>query len=343
MAKQYLHVLLVVMTYWIVSISMVFANKFLVGGRLTPNLAIVITWMQCIGSVLCVLTIKLIQSLFTYFHTGEWIFYLPLHLLHHKHVIIMSLTFVCMIGFNNLCLKLVGVAFFQVARSTTIIFTVLFSAWMLKQAISLKIVLCCLTVVAGFALGVDQEKVSGSLSLPGVCFGVVTSIFIALTGIFTKKCLEVVEHNSLHLTLLSNLNGSILFLPVIYFSGQWTHFLESPEYKDRYFWTFLLLSGAMACSMAWISAKQIDLTSPVTHHISANSKSVVQTVFAVIYYKDHKPPLWWGSILLVVGGAMSYAILRIKEISSQRDIKEATDVESNQIGTVGKLGQAKIF
>ena len=44
-------------------------------------------------------------------------------------------------------------------------------------------------------LGVDQEKVVGSLSVKGVVFGVLSSVFIALTAIYTKKALEVVDKN----------------------------------------------------------------------------------------------------------------------------------------------------
>lgn len=63
----------------------------------------------------------------------------------------------------------------------------------MKRSVSKKIIGCCLLVAAGFFLGIDQEKALGSLSMKGVVFGVMSSIFIALTGIYTKTALDVVN------------------------------------------------------------------------------------------------------------------------------------------------------
>jgi len=81
----------------------------------------------------------------------------------------------------------------KVARSTTIIFVVIFSILILKRSVSKKIISCCLLVACGFFLGIDQEKALGSLSVKGVVYGVLSSVFIALTGIYTKTALDVVQ------------------------------------------------------------------------------------------------------------------------------------------------------
>jgi len=81
----------------------------------------------------------------------------------------------------------------QVARSTTIIFVVIFSVLILKRHVSKAVAACCLLVACGFFLGIDQEKALGSLSVKGVVFGVLSSVFIALTGIYTKTALDVVN------------------------------------------------------------------------------------------------------------------------------------------------------
>ncbi len=143
-----------------------------------------------------------------------------------KHVIPLTITFVGMLTFNNLCLKYVGVAFFQVrmrarslaritarkkfqreqkhdtsnvvpspatkefawnylylllpardkfllsaqvARSMTLVFTVIFSILILHQKISLRVMLCCLCVAGGFVLGVDQEHLKGVYTCVCVC------------------------------------------------------------------------------------------------------------------------------------------------------------------------------
>ena len=73
-------------------------------------------------------------------------------------------------------------------------------------------IFCCLTIVGGFYLGVDQvscqilvillifihccsiqEDQSGSFSLSGTIFGVLASLFVSLYSIYTKKVLPVVD------------------------------------------------------------------------------------------------------------------------------------------------------
>jgi len=109
--------------------------------------------------------------------------------------------------------------------------------------------------------------------------------------------------------------ASIAFIPVIIFTGQLSSALQSKEIVDPFFWACLILTGILGCMMAWISAKQINVTSPVTHHISSNAKAVAQTLIAVVYYQESKTGLWWTSILMVVAGAMTYALVRMREES----------------------------
>lgn len=73
----------------------------------------------------------------------------------------MSILFTLMIASNNLCLKYVGVAFYYVGRSLTTVFNVIFSYTLLKQKTSIPCIMCCLAIIGGFALGVDQESLTG--------------------------------------------------------------------------------------------------------------------------------------------------------------------------------------
>ena len=104
-----------------------------------------------------------------------------------RQVFPLSVVFVGMITFNNLCLKDVGVSFYYIGRyaigsfqvilllnlqfiypfeldcmnslvlrSLTTVFNVLLTYFVLGQRTSLAAILCCATIVAGFYLGVDQ-------------------------------------------------------------------------------------------------------------------------------------------------------------------------------------------
>ncbi len=314
-----LKITFIVMSYWTISISMVFANKYLVGEKTdNQDYTIFVAWVQCIVTVLFVIGLKSAQRLVSWTQGIQWqmdfSYNAIINILNYMYNIFWTTTtFVSMLTFNNLCLKHVGIAFYQVARSMTLIFTIIFSVTILRKTMSIKVLLCCFCVVTGFSLGIDQENIAGTLSLHGVIFGVITSIFVALNGIFIKSSMEVVGHNPVCLTLYNNLNACFLFLPLVIGTGQLQNFIFSSRITDYFFWLFLLSSGCLSFAIAWISALQIDVTSPVTHHISANAKAVLQTLISVLYTHDYKPLLWWISIFLVVGGALSYAVITFNE------------------------------
>lgn len=337
MPAEYLKIGLVVITYWAISISLVFANKFLVGSRTSEhNVALFTAWIQCMVTVICTFIITGVKTLVN--PTSS--FKLNLRKLYSPHIMILTCTYVGMLTFNNLCLRYVNVSFYQIARSLTLIFVVIFSLIILKKSVSWKVWVCCIAVAGGFILGIDQENLSGTLSFSGVLFGVVTSLFVSLNGIFTKKALDVVDRDSVELTLLNNINAIVLFVPFVIGTGQLKTAWEVEYYHTPFFWGFLIITGILAFAIAWISAVQIDLTSPVTHHISANLKAVLQTIIAVAYHKEQKGFFWWVSIFMVIGGALAYAQIRIleeKKQSAELLEKHTSDVESGKVVQNGKI------
>ena len=91
----------------------------------------------------------------------------------------LSLTFVGMIIFNNICLQYVEVSFYNVARSLSIVFNVIFTYLIMGKSTSL--VVCCtlLVVIIGFYVGIDGEI---NFSLLGTMSGVLSSVFVSLNS-----------------------------------------------------------------------------------------------------------------------------------------------------------------
>lgn len=73
----------------------------------------------------------------------------------------LAILFTLMISTNNLCLKYVGVSFYYIGRCLTTVFNVILSYILLRQTSSTQCILCCLFIVGGFWLGVDQESIAG--------------------------------------------------------------------------------------------------------------------------------------------------------------------------------------
>jgi len=111
MAVQVWKVASVVAAYWTTSISMVFANKYLVGERHTDDISLFVSWFQCLMTVMLVAGFKAMRG----WRSDNWLTVEQLRtIMFSRPVLAMSGFFVGMLSFNNMCLKLVGVSFYQV-------------------------------------------------------------------------------------------------------------------------------------------------------------------------------------------------------------------------------------
>ena len=77
----------------------------------------------------------------------------------------LSVVFVVMMTFNNLCLKHLGVSFYYVGRSLVHVFNVVLSFYILGERTSCRTLICCGLIGAGFLLGVQQEDSTGRKSV----------------------------------------------------------------------------------------------------------------------------------------------------------------------------------
>ncbi|VDO06092.1 unnamed protein product [Haemonchus placei] len=283
------------------SIGLVFLNKYLLSSSdLQLNAPLFVTWYQCVVTVgLCFLLSFLSKSL-------PHVITFPRMTLDAKisrEVLPLSLVFVGMIAFNNLCLKHVGVSFYYLGRCLTTVFNVVCTYLILGQRTSLRAIGCCFLIVAGFLMGVDQEDASGSLSVIGVIYGVLASLCVALNAIYTQSSLPIVGDSIWRLTMYNNLNAIILFLPFMLFFGEFGELFYFPRLFSPVFWMWMSLSGIFGFLMGYVTGWQIQATSALTHNISGTAKAAAQTVMAVLYFSEIKTFMWFvlvNHILMLV-------------------------------------------
>lgn len=165
LAKKYLTVVGVVSLYWGVSITLVFLNKYLLkSDELKLDAPLFVTFVQCLATVVLSIICRLITvkapSLMSFPD-------ITFDKARAKATFPLSIIFVSMVAFNNMCLQEVGVAFYNIARSLVTVFSIILSYFILGKSTSGKAIGCAGIVVAGFMLGVDQEGDLGSLSIKG--------------------------------------------------------------------------------------------------------------------------------------------------------------------------------
>lgn len=261
MSHDHGYIASVVATYWFVSISMVYVNKFLLSGdKVAIDAPFFVTWFQCvITTIICwgageiAARFKRAEYDALAKEDGDaeemdkkpsfWAQF-PKQVYNvntAKRVFPLSLVFVGMITFNNLCLKWVEVSFYNVARSLTIVFNVVFSQILLGSTSSPKTLGCLAIVIGGFFMGSKGEL---NFSLIGTVAGVASSLFVSLNSIFTKKVLPVVDNDHWKLTYYNNMNATILFIPLmIFFEAQALKDAFGKQFIDSLFWSAMMVAG----------------------------------------------------------------------------------------------------
>ena len=348
---EVMYIASVVATYWVVSISMVYLNKILMSNEgISIPAPLFVTWYQCIVTVIICWIAGLCgqrargnaasatqysavsvnengtsqpanppkPSFFAQFPKAEYL------LSQARQIFPLSLVFVGMITFNNLCLKLVQVSFYNVARSLTIVFNVFLSRVFLGIPTSFKTVLCLMVVIIGFAIGSHGEL---NFSIYGTLAGVMSSLFVSLNSIFTKKVLPVVDDNHWKLTFYNNVNACFLFIPlIVYFEAD--EIKKSTErLSSAQFWSAMSLAGFFGFSIGIVTVLQIKATSPLTHNISGTAKAAVQSLMAFYLWGNDPTVLGVLGIFTVLGGSLLYTFVKMNE--NAQNIQQ--NIESKQV------------
>lgn len=330
MAADTKHIASVVAAYWFVSISMVYLNKVLMSSDgVSIPAPLFITWFQCVvTAIICWAAGKIAEtiqkrntrlpvsqdeadskvhanSFFTQFPKAEYKTSIG------RKIFPLSVVFVGMITFNNLCLKWVEVSFYNVARSLTIVFNVVLSRIVLGSPTSARTMLCLGVVIVGFFLGANGEA---NFSYKGTVAGVCSSLFVSLNSIFTKKVLPAVDNDHWKLTFYNNINAVILFMPLMaYYEFEALLAAMHTQFLNPLFWGAMLVAGVFGFSIGIVTVLQIKATSPLSHNISGTAKAAVQSMMAFYIWKNPATFMGVAGMFVVLGGSLLYTVVKMRE------------------------------
>jgi len=323
LTKRYTRIFSVVALYWFVSITMVFVNKALLSGQSSLNAPLFITWYQC------AVTAAACYAVASFPNTNLSVGQLQISTSVLKKVLPLSVVFVAMITFNNLCLKYVGVSFYYVSRSLTTVFNVIMSYVILGQKTSMKAIICCGIIILGFYLGVDAEGDAGSLSVMGTIYGVLASLSVSLYAIYIKRVLPAVDDNVWLLTFYNNINAMILFVPLIVVFGELPEIISYSELFTIKFFLLMTAGGIFGFAIGYVTGLQVKVTSPLTHNISGTAKAAAQTVLATQWWGEIKTTWWWISNMIVLAGSAAYTKVKQMEMAAKQETLPSVSSKSS--------------
>lgn len=172
-----------------------------------------------------------------------------------------------------------------------------------------------------------------NFSLIGTVSGIMSSLFVSLNSIFTKKVLPVVDDNHWKLTFYNNVNACFLFMPLIlYFEGR--IITESiQQLTSSAFWSAMSVAGFFGFSIGIVTVLQIKATSPLTHNISGTAKAAVQSLMAFYLWGNKPTVLGVLGIFTVLGGSLLYTFVKMNENAQNAPPPKLpqTEMSSNKV------------
>ena len=201
----------------------------------------------------------------------------------------------------------------------------MFSYAVLGQTVSCQTITCCGIIVFGFILGLKEEHASitsdddsnTNFSIFGVVCGVLASLSVALYAIYTKRILPIVDNNIWRLQVYNNANALILLFPLLFVMGEWDNLRHFKFWWYSTFWGLMVTTGVFGIAIGYITALQIQVTSPLTHNVSGTAKAGAQTVLACLVYSEVKQFWWWVSNVMVLAGSSAYTYVRMSEMKKE--------------------------
>ncbi|KAJ6628009.1 hypothetical protein B0H10DRAFT_1993250 [Mycena sp. CBHHK59/15] len=217
------------------------------------------------------------------------------------------------LSFSNYTLKYVDVSFYQVARGLVLPFTVATSFALLHARPSLRILLACGAVTAGFVAGVLLDGTP--LSPAGVAFGAASSAVTALAAVVIKQALPVVGGSTVLLAWYTNLLSALALAPLVVLAG------EGPAVRalvvgatplGTFVWGSLI-AGGLGFLMSIAGPLSIKVTSPISHMVSSAVRGVASSLLGMWLFHDVLSGGRIASIGIILVGSMYYTFVKYQE------------------------------
>lgn len=252
-------------------------------------------------------------------------------------MLMFSVLYTINIAISNVSLNLVSVAFHQVVRAMTPVFTVMISIMFLQKSYSTLTYWSLLPVVVGVGFATFGEY---GYTAMGFMLTVLGTILAAVKTVVTNRIL-VGRLKLEPLDLLLRMSPLAFVQCVIYafMTGELERVQEfSAANMTVGLATGLLVNGAMAFGLNIVSFTANKKTSALTMTVAGNVKQVLSIVLAVVIFKlDINATNAFGIILTLIGGAW-YGKVELSEKANKAKqavlpVSQPNDAEKDHVNT----------
>ncbi|KAI8884227.1 TPT-domain-containing protein [Backusella circina FSU 941] len=263
---------------------------------------------------------------------------------NEKLVMIMfSALYTINIAISNVSLNLVSVAFHQVVRAMTPVFTVAISIMFLQKSYTRMIYLSLLPVVIGVGFATYGEY---DYTMIGLLLTILGTLLASIKTIVTNRV--QVGRLKLHpLDLLFRMSPLAFIQCIVYaqLTGEMDDVREfSSENMSFHLASGLIFNGFIAFALNVVSFTANKKTSALTMTVAGNVKQVLSIVLAVVIFDLSINSTNAVGILLTLGGGACYGYVELKQKQKAASVlpthTSAENIEENIIIEASEKKQA---
>ncbi|KAJ1611887.1 putative fucose translocator [Cryptosporidium canis] len=231
----------------------------------------------------------------------------------YRYIWPASFCFSSTIVLGNACLAFAKLSTYSVAKSTTLIWNVLFQFILLRIKLPVSTVLSCFLILAGVVVG---SLDTSTLAPMAVIAGCLSSIFQALYNTCIARALPKINNDTSEVLVRNQEFSSALLVIYILVSKELVNlFMYSPCFNlasPKFFscWAVFFLTTAFAAGLNKFTFMVIGLTEPSTFSVVGFTKAGLQTAGGWIIYKDPASVKSVVSVVLTLSGSLIYGITR---------------------------------
>lgn len=156
----------------------------------------------------------------------------------------------------------------------------------------------------------------------GLFYGFLSSVFVALYGIFTKSKLKVVGNNHWILLIYNTALAVVAIFPLIIIFGEGREIMKCAFLHKFGFWGPMLITAMLGYMINIAMFLQINYTTPLTNNISGTAKACVQTVLSYFVFNTDMTLLSIIGVTLCIIGSGVYALIKQMENNAEKAKKE---------------------
>lgn len=263
----------------------------------------------------------------------------------YKYIWPASFCFSSTIVLNNACLSMAKLSTYSVAKSTTLIWNVLFQFILLRIRLPLSTVLSCFLILLGVTVG---SLDTSTLAPMAVIAGCSSSIFQALYNTCIARALPKTNNDTSEVLVRNQELSSIFLVIYILVSKELVNLfmfspcfnLSSPMFLSC--WAVFFLTTAFAAGLNKFTFMVIGLTEPSTFSVIGFTKAGLQTAGGWFIYKDPTSVKSVVSVALTLSGSLIYGVTRgsKKTETKKEQVEEIRRLTRCSAASVGDIDVA---